>query len=156
MLKINIIAVGKNKEKWIDESVQHYSRLLSKYTSLSFIYIPDVKKSKKTAASESVRKETRLIQARLGSGYQIALSDKGRLLDSLQFANLISELMHLSGGTVDFIIGGPCGLDKSLMKTCHDVISLSPMTVSHQLIRPVLMEQLFRAFSIITGGKYHK
>nr|MBN2277896.1 23S rRNA (pseudouridine(1915)-N(3))-methyltransferase RlmH [candidate division Zixibacteria bacterium] len=156
MLKINIIAVGKNKETWVEEAINHYLKLLARHASVSFIYIPDLKKSRELDNPELPRLEAPLIFKKIKSSCTVALVDKGKTYTSEEFAEYISGLMMTSGGSVDFIIGGIHGLDKSILITCRETLSLSPMTMSHQLIRPVLLEQLYRAFSILSGGKYHK
>jgi 23S rRNA (pseudouridine1915-N3)-methyltransferase len=156
MLKINIIVVGKNKDTWVDDAVGHYEKLLKKFVKLSFDYIPDIKKSSSLSENEIKKQEATRIINKLGSGYKIALSDNGHKYDSEEFAKYLSKLMQVSGGIIEFIIGGAYGLDASIINKCDSVVSLSPMTMSHQLIRPVLLEQLYRGFSILSGGKYHK
>ncbi|UCD95293.1 MAG: 23S rRNA (pseudouridine(1915)-N(3))-methyltransferase RlmH [Candidatus Zixiibacteriota bacterium] len=156
MFKINIIALGKNKEGWVDWAVAHYLKLLKKYAAVELVYIPDVKKSKNLPETEIRRKEARLIENRSTSKCRVALWNKGRRLDSVGFAEYLSNLMLDARGPVDFIIGGVCGLDESLLESCDETISLSPMTLSHQIVRPVLLEQLYRALSILAGDKYHK
>jgi len=156
MLKIKIITIGKNKDSWIDDSIAHYEKLLKKYAKLTFENISDIKKSSSLSEKEIKNQEAIKLRKQIGSGYKIALSDKGRKFNSEQFAEYLSKLMQLSGGTVEFIIGGAYGLDKSVINDCDDIVSLSPMTMSHQLVRPVLLEQLYRGFSILSGGRYHK
>ncbi len=156
MLKIKIIALGKNKETWVDDAIMHYEKLLRKFARLSFVYIPDIKKARGLSENEVKKQEALRLMKKLGSGYKVALSDRGRQYDSNEFAKYLSRLIQDSGGSVEFIIGGVYGLDKPIMDECRNIISLSPMTISHQLVRPVLLEQLFRGFSILSGGKYHK
>lgn len=156
MLKINVIAVGKSKEAWVEDAVNHYLKLLKKFARASFIYIPDIRKTKKITAAELMRLEAERIDRQLKSNCRLALSDKGQKFDSGQFSDFLSRLMKESDGTIDFIIGGIYGIDKSILESCRAVISLSPLTMSHQLIRPVLLEQLYRGFSILSGGNYHK
>ncbi len=156
MLKINIISIGKNKDQWVDEAISHYSKLLQKYTVLTFDFIPGKKLSKNLSELELSALEADLIKPRLKSRYQIALSDSGKPYNSIQFSKCLSTLPNNCFGSCDFIIGGIYGLDKSFLKSCHEIISLSPMTMSHQIIRPVLLEQLYRGFSILSGSKYHK
>jgi 23S rRNA (pseudouridine1915-N3)-methyltransferase len=156
MLRINVIAVGKNKERWVEEAIEHYLRLLKKYASVDFVCIPDIKKSRSRIPATIVSFEAEAIRKRFQAGCQIALSHEGRSLTSEQFADYMRQLMNTGGGSVDFIIGGAFGLHPSIPAECRDVISFSCMTISHQLIRPVLLEQLYRAFSILSGGKYHK
>jgi 23S rRNA (pseudouridine1915-N3)-methyltransferase len=156
MLKINIIAVGKNKDAWVDDAIRHYEKLLKKFVNLSFDFIPDIKKSPGIGENEIKKLEASKIIKKLRPGYKIALSDKGRKYNSEEFAKYLSKLMQKSGGTVEFIIGGVYGLDESIINECDVVVSLSPMTITHQLVRPILLEQLYRGFSILSGGKYHK
>lgn len=156
MLRINIIAVGKNKDRWVDDAVSHYLKLLKKHALVSINYIRDTRKTKSITVSDLKRREAEFINRISKADYKIALDVAGKMFDSQRFAKHISKLHTSSGGTIEFIIGGVHGLDASILNGCRESISLSPLTMSHQLIRPVLLEQLYRAFSIISGGKYHK
>ena len=156
MLKINIIVLGKNKDQWVADAIAHYLKLLKKYATVSFSYIPGKKLSDKLSDVEAMKLEADLIRKRLISRYQIALSEHGSTFTSEQFAGIMSNILKESGGACDFVIGGIYGLDKSFIKSCHRVLSLSPMTMSHQIVRPVFLEQLYRGFSILAGGKYHR
>jgi len=156
MLKINIIALGKNKDAWVDQSIAHYSRLLKKYADLSLVIVPELKKGKSLSRAELLRAEAERLTAAFRARYQVALWEGGKSLDSKRFAAFLGHLMEISGGSADFIIGGAFGLDKSILKRCRTVLSLSPLTMSHRLVRPVLLEQLYRGFSILSGGRYHK
>ena len=156
MFRINIIAVGKNKDDWVDGAVAHYLKLLQRYADVKFDIIPDIKKSKSLSSTELVDREEKQIEKHLKSNYAIALADKGRRFTSEQFAEYLTKIMQQSQGSVDFVIGGAYGLSDSFIKKCRAALSLSPMTMSHQLVRPVLLEQLYRGFSIISGTQYHK
>lgn len=156
MLKINIISIGKNKDQWVDRAILHYSKLLKKYAVITFDFIPGKKLSKNLSEKELCALEAELIKPKLKSRYQIALSDKGQLYDSQQFSKWLSVLPNQCLGSCDFIIGGIFGLDQTFLKSCQKIISLSPLTMSHQIIRPVLLEQLYRGFSILSGSKYHR
>jgi len=156
MFRINIITLGKNKDNWVEEAVAHYHKLLKKYADVQFDFIPDIKKSKNLSREELIGLEEKVIEKHLKSNYAIALSDKGRRFSSEQFADYLSKMMPQSRGSADFVIGGIYGLSDRFIKSCQSVLSLSPMTMSHQLVRPVLLEQLYRGFSIISGTQYHK
>ncbi len=156
MLKINILTIGKNKDDWVTDSIAHFIKLLKKYAIVEIVYIPEVKNSGKLPEIELKRAEETVFNNHSKAGFKIALTDRGSSYDSMQFSKLINKLLQNSGGSVDFIIGGIYGLSDSFIKSCHQTLSLSPMTMSHQLIRPVLIEQLYRGFSILSGGKYHK
>ncbi|PKK83502.1 MAG: 23S rRNA (pseudouridine(1915)-N(3))-methyltransferase RlmH [candidate division Zixibacteria bacterium HGW-Zixibacteria-1] len=156
MFRINITTLGKNKDKWVDEAVAHYLKLLKKYADIQIYYLPDVKNSKSLSKAELIDREQVIFEKNLKSDYIIALSDKGRSFNSEKFAEFLSRLERDSRGSADFIIGGVYGLSSQFIDNCQSVLSLSPMTMSHQLVRPVLLEQLYRGFSILAGGSYHK
>jgi 23S rRNA (pseudouridine1915-N3)-methyltransferase len=156
MLKINIITIGKNKEVWVDKAVDHYHKYLKKYATLAMTYLPDIKDAKNLSQQELMLAEADLLERKVKSKFRIALSDRGRKYRSEEFAEWLSGLTMNSGGSCDFIIGGIYGLHERILKSSREIISLSPMTMSHQLVRVVLLEQLFRGFSIISGDKYHK
>ncbi|MFH2035501.1 MAG: 23S rRNA (pseudouridine(1915)-N(3))-methyltransferase RlmH [Candidatus Zixiibacteriota bacterium] len=156
MLKINILTIGKNKDAWVVDSINHFLKLLQKFSVVNIIYIPEIKNSKNLSEIELKRAEEAAIESYIKSNYKIALTDRGRSYNSVQFSEFLNNLNQSSGGSVDFIVGGIYGLSDKLIKSCHQTLSLSPMTMSHQLIRPVLLEQLYRGFSILAGGKYHK
>ncbi|UCD18510.1 MAG: 23S rRNA (pseudouridine(1915)-N(3))-methyltransferase RlmH [Candidatus Zixiibacteriota bacterium] len=156
MFKIHLIAVGKNKERWVREGVAHYAKLLGKFTDLSIICIPEIRKTKNISETEVIRREIPLIEKRLSLPYRIALAQTGKAYDSHRLARQLSKILTGHGGGCDVIIGGAYGLHRNIIEDCHEVLSLSPMTMSHQLIRVVFLEQLYRAFSILAGGKYHK
>ncbi len=155
MFRVQVIAVGKNKDRWVDDAVTHYSTLLKKYISLDFTCTSEIKKTKNITEADVMKREAPFIKKHLSAAYAIALTERGRSVDSRTLAKEFNRLMQRHGGC-DILIGGAYGLDKALMAECDDRLSLSPLTMSHQLVRPVLLEQLYRAFSILAGGKYHK
>jgi len=156
MFRINIIAVGKNKDDWVESAVGHYLKLLKKFAQVSIDYIPDIKKAKSLSDKEIKKAEASLVSEKMKSAYNIALSDKGRSYDSTAFARRLENIFRQSAGSCNIIIGGVYGLDGSILDASQEIISLSPLTMSHQLIRLVLLEQLYRGFTIILGGNYHK
>jgi 23S rRNA (pseudouridine1915-N3)-methyltransferase len=155
MFHINILAIGKNKEQWLDASITHYLTLLKKYAAVEMIYIPDAKNTKNMSAMELKKAEAIIFNKYGKSDDRIALSDRGKIFDSIQFSSFLMQLMQKTNG-VEFLIGGIYGLDDSILKDSKQILSLSPMTFSHQLVRPILLEQLYRGLSIISGSSYHK
>ncbi len=155
MLNIRIIAVGKDKEKWVHDGCAHYQKLLSRYASVTINIIPSAKQP--SLPREQIKQEEgkRILKA-LDKGTVIALADSGKQTDSKGFAVLLEKLQQTSGGTVSFILGGAFGLDKAVYDRADSILSLSSLTFSHQLVRQVLLEQLYRGFSIIYGTDYHK
>lgn len=159
MLNINIICIGKIKEKYLKDALNEYSKRLSKYCKLNFIELPDEKipdKLNNSLENEIKSKEcNNIINHIKKDSYVIALDLNGKQFTSEEFAekidNLSMETSHLT-----FIIGGSLGLTKELLDICHLKICFSKMTFPHQLIRVFLLEQIFRAFKIQKGETYHR
>jgi 23S rRNA (pseudouridine1915-N3)-methyltransferase len=156
LLKIHIIAVGEDKSRWVSEGISHFEKLLSRYAQIKWTIVRSGGKSSAQSPAEIRAAEKLLIQKHLAGGAVIALSDSGKKFDSPEFANKLEKLSTQSRGEIKFVIGGPFGLDKSILDTADEVISLSSLTFSHQIVRIVLLEQLFRAFSILHHTDYHK
>lgn len=156
MLRIEIIAIGRDKEVWVTQAARHYQKLLSRYADVSLKAIAPPRRSESHSPSEIRSAEAVLIGNNLGKGYTVALSDAGKKLDSAQMAKWLEKLQLVSHGHVNFIIGGPHGLDAGFVDRCDFVLSLSPLTFPHQLVRIILLEQLYRSFSILHGTDYHK
>ena len=156
MIKIIITAIGKDKDPWVAEASAHYAKLLSKYAEITLNTLPSIKKTAKLSPAEIMRGESLLLEKHLNKTYTIALADFGKKMDSHAFAKWLEKLMTRSQGTVNFIIGGAYGIHQDILDRADETISLSPLTFSHQLVRPVLLEQLFRSFSILNNTDYHK
>ena len=156
MLKIRIVAIGEDKDDWITEGCKHYIKLLKKYTVIEQVTVSSPKHSASLSLDEIKRLEAKAIEALKVKGMLVALSDSGKSCDSASFAKLLERWQTTSGGTVTFLIGGPYGLDTSLLKSADLALSLSPLTFSHQLVRLVLFEQLYRGFTILHNTSYHK
>ena len=101
-------------------------------------------------------REARKIESKLKGGYLIILDTNGRDFDTRSFAKEIQRLENRGTSIFEFVIGGPYGLDKSFKQKADLLLSLSPLTMSHQIVRGVLLEQLYRIFNINAGGSYHK
>ncbi|PWB74944.1 23S rRNA (pseudouridine(1915)-N(3))-methyltransferase RlmH [candidate division GN15 bacterium] len=156
MLKIRIIAIGEPKDQWIADGCEHYTKLISRWARVETKILPSPKGASSLPPAQIMEREAERIARELGKGKTIALSDRGKRFDSAGFAKAIRSLELTSGGTVTFLIGGPYGLAPRLIDAADDVYSLSPLTFSHQLARIVLLEQLYRAYTIIHGTAYHK
>ena len=156
MLKIRLLAIGDDKDRWVTEAVMHYIKLISKYASVEINFLPSPKASSSLSPDEIKRQEATVFKECLSRGLTVALSDSGRSFDSTAFAKQIERWQVSSGGIVTFVIGGPFGLDKSLLESADMLLSLSPLTFSHQLVRLVLLEQIFRGFTILHNTGYHK
>ena len=155
MLTIDLIAVGKVKSPWIIDGVAHYAKLLSKFATLNIVEVRDAA-VKSISVQEALASEAEYIRKHLADrAIPILLDAAGKRRDSEQLADDLRKL-QLSTSRIQFIIGGPFGIDRALKKTIKESLSLSALTLPHELCRIVLLEQLYRAFSILHGSKYHK
>lgn len=159
MLSINIICVGKIKEKFFNSAIDEYSKRLSKYCKLEITQLPDEKipdKVNENIINEIKEKEcNNIINHIKKDSYVIALDLKGSELDSIQFSKKIDSI-SIQHSKITFIIGGSLGLTNNLLKIADESVCFSKMTFPHQLIRIFLIEQIYRAFKISNNENYHK
>ena len=159
MLSINIVCVGKIKEKYLQDAINEYSKRLSKYCKLSIIEVSDEKipdKINDNLKNDIMEKECAKILSHIKKdSYVIALDLTGSQLSSTDFSRKIDDLT-MNNSNITFVIGGSLGLTNSFLHSCNFKICFSKMTFPHQLIRVFLLEQIFRAFKISNGETYHR
>jgi 23S rRNA (pseudouridine1915-N3)-methyltransferase len=158
MIKINLVVVGKTKYDWLTQGIRHYQKLLKKYqVDLKFNVVRDEKIDQKKDSELVLDKEgERIFRYLSQDSYRIVLDVSGKTISSQGLAQILTDQLNKGKSEFVFIIGGPLGLSEKIVKNCQFRLSLSRMTFTHQLSRLVLSEQIFRAFSIIKGDKYHK
>lgn len=156
LLKLRIVAIGKDKQSWVSDGISHYLKLLSKYADVEIRPVADTRETASLSPNEIKAKQAAQLEKGIGKGPTIALSDSGQEYDSIAFSKLLERAQITSGGAVTFLIGGPYGLDDSIIERADYVLSLSRLTFSHQVVRLVLLEQLYRGFTILAGTNYHK
>jgi len=155
-MKIKLIVIGKTKSKFLLDGENEYQKRLKHYCKFSELIIPDIKNARKLSKKELKEKEGNLILESLkNSDYVILLDDKGLALTSIEFSELLNKKMVSSTNELIFIIGGAFGFSESVYKRADAKLSLSKMTFSHQMVRMIFKEQLYRAFTILKGEKYH-
>lgn len=141
---------------WVDEAVREYSKRLSESASLNLIEIPLLRRGKSTDLSRILEKEMQTMRAAIPHGARlIALDIQGESFTSEALALKIKKLQHISSHLC-FLIGGPEGLSPELLTLCDERWSLSQLTLPHPLARIILLETLYRAYSIINNHPYHK
>ncbi|MCR5829474.1 MAG: 23S rRNA (pseudouridine(1915)-N(3))-methyltransferase RlmH [Lachnospiraceae bacterium] len=159
-MHIKILTVGKIKENFYVKAIEEYSKRLSKYCRLEIAEVDD----EPASGSESTRMED-IVKAAEGGrllrhigvdSYVIALAIEGKKMDSVKFSKKIEELGVTGKSDVTFVIGGSLGLDKEILKRADMLLSFSDMTFPHQLMRVILLEQIYRAFRIMRNEPYHK
>jgi len=154
--KIKIIALGRDKDQWVSDGCAHYTKLLSRWVRIDWRIINNAKIPSSLSPAEIMKAEAELITNELPSRGLIALTDSGRQFDSIAFSNELQKWQTNYGAELTFLIGGAYGIDPNLLNRADIRLSLSQLTYSHQLVRLVLTEQLYRSFSILNGTDYHK
>lgn len=157
MVKINIVAVGKVKERYFQDGINEYLKRLSRYAKVSVIEIKEKNITTEPNSAEILeilKREGEDIKKEL-KGHVVAMAIEGKKHSSESLASFIEKAKNLRG-EITFVIGGSYGLDESVKKMADDRISVSDMTFPHTLLRLMLVEQIYRAFTILEDGKYHK
>lgn len=150
---IEFIFTGKTSEKWIEEACTHFLNRINRYAKAE---IKVVNSSTSQSTTVQKKKEAEKILEKKGpKDFIILLDELGKQFTSDQFAGEVEKFINSGKAKVIFIIGGPFGSDNTLMKRADIVLSFSKMTFTHQMIRPILLEQVYRAFTILKNEKYH-
>lgn len=159
-MQYTILCVGKIKEKFYSQAVLEYSKRLSRYAKIEIVEVPDEKTpdSASDLQEEQIRKREgdRLLGKLKDSMYVIALDLQGKEYDSVSFAEHLGECMLQGRSHLVFVIGGSLGLHKCVLERCDESISFSHFTFPHQLMRVILLEQIYRANRILHHEPYHK
>lgn len=159
-MKITVISVGKLKEKYLKDAIAEYAKRLGKYCKLELLEVADEKipENAGNAAEESVRAKEgeRILKFVRDDVYIITLEINGAQLSSERLAERIENLGIQGRSHIIFIIGGSIGLGKEVCERSDFSLSFSKMTFPHQLMRVILLEQIYRSFRIINGEPYHK
>lgn len=159
-MNIRIVAVGKIKEKYIQEGIKEFSKRLSRYCNLDVVEIDDEKAPENLSEKEMEivkNKEGERILSKIPqNAYIIALAIEGKQLSSEALAERIEELMVNGTNDICFVIGGSLGLSTDVMNRSNYKLSFSKMTFPHQMMRLILLEQVYRGFRIMKGEPYHK
>ena len=159
-MKIKCIAVGKVKEKFYRQAIEEFQKRLSKYCKLEIIEVADEKTPDKAGVKiEEQIKATegeRILKYIRENDYVMALAIKGKELESEKLAEKIEKLGISGHSSIAFVIGGSLGLACDVLKRADYQLSFSAMTFPHQLMRVILLEQVYRSFRIINGEPYHK
>ncbi|MBM7609472.1 23S rRNA (pseudouridine1915-N3)-methyltransferase [Lysinibacillus composti] len=159
-MNITIISVGKLKEKYLKMGIDEYVKRLGSYAKIDLVEVADEKAPEQLSEAEMdivKRKEGERILAKINDGvHVIALAIDGKVKSSEELAENIESLMTYGTSKIAFIIGGSLGLHEDVLKRADDKLSFGKMTLPHQLMKLVLVEQIYRSFRIIKGEPYHK
>ncbi|REI03418.1 23S rRNA (pseudouridine(1915)-N(3))-methyltransferase RlmH [Staphylococcus felis] len=159
-MKITIVAVGKLKEKYWKQAIAEYEKRLSAYTKIDIVEVPDEKApenmSEKEIEQVKAKEGERILAKIKPQSTVITLEIKGKMLGSEELAKELDQRMIQGASDFTFVIGGSNGLHDTVLQRSNFALSFSKMTFPHQMIRVVLLEQIYRAFKINRGEAYHK
>lgn len=154
-MKIKIICLGKTKQKFIEEGIKEYQKRISKYTKLDWQILPDVKLTGSKTIEIVKDQEAEILEKSFpASSFIIVLDENGKEFSSEKIAKFIEDKLTFRKDLI-FVIGGVYGLSKRILKRADLILSFSRFTFTHQMIRFLLVEQLYRSFTIIKNKKYH-
>lgn len=155
-MKITLLVVGRTVEKHYIAGINDYLERTKHFISFDMEVIPELKNTKSLTMEQQKEKEGELILKSLQPGDVVVLLDEGgKEFRSVEFASWIEKKMHTVNKRLVFIIGGPYGFSSKVYQAAQEKISLSKMTFSHQMIRLIFVEQVYRAMTILNGGPYH-
>lgn len=155
-MKIKLVQVGKSNKSYLRDSLPEFYKRIKKYCDIEEVVVKDQGGSGKTSADVVKKKEGELILKALdGQGYVVLLDEKGKDWNSRQLAGFVSERLMDGTKNLYFVVGGAFGFSDQVYQRANMKLRLSSMTFSHQLIRLILAEQLYRAFTIVNGHPYH-
>ena len=155
-MKIVLLVVGKTTESYFVQGIEEYSKRLAHYVPFELTVIPELRNTKSLSTDQQKEREADLILKSLQPGdYLVLLDEHSREFTSLQFASYLEKKMANIAKRLVFVVGGPYGFSNRVYQAAQEKISLSKMTYSHQMIRLIFTEQLYRAMTILNNEPYH-
>lgn len=155
-MKLRILSIGKTNESYLRTGIDEYLKRLKHYISVEWMEKDGIKKSKKLSVEEVKRAEKEIVLKELKPNERLILLDEnGKQFTSEKFSAHLEKMISHHNSDILFVIGGAYGFDLELHQRCNEEIALSKMTFSHQMVRLFLVEQFYRAFTIMRGEPYH-
>jgi len=155
-VKIQLTLISKTNQDYLKQGVAEYLKRLQHYCKLEYLEIPDIKNAKNLSQSEIKKKEGEKIITGIDRGDTLILLDEnGKSFSSIDFSKQIAKWQNQSIKRLHFVIGGAYGFDQAVLDRAQSKLSLSAMTFSHQMVRLIFLEQLYRAHTILKGEPYH-
>lgn len=155
-MKVTLIYIGKTNQNFVKEGFEMYKKRIVHYTNFTEIVIADIKNPKNLSAEQLKTQEGEALLKKIeNTDFVVLLDEKGKTFTSVKFANWIENKMIQSTKNLVFVIGGAFGFSDEVYQRADSKLRLSDMTFSHQIIRAIFAEQIYRAFTIIKGEKYH-
>lgn len=155
-MRITLTLVGKTDQEFFVQAIEEYRKRITRYCKFEIKTIPEPRNTKSMPVEVQLQKEAEaIVPLTQGVAEVILLDEHGQEFNSVDFASFVEKRINTGQRDILFVIGGPYGFAEKVKKMAHTRISLSRLTFSHQLVRVIFMEQLFRAFTIIKGEPYH-
>ena len=155
-MKIALLQTGKTSEKYLTEGITVFEERLRKYSAFEIFTIPDIRNTRNMTAQEQMGREGEQILRFLRlDDYMVILDRKGKEFSTLEFSSWLEKMFMLQKKRIVFVIGGAWGFSEEIRKKADMILSLSRLTFSHQIVRLLFLEQLYRAFTVIKGEPYH-
>lgn len=155
-MKVKFICIGKTGKSFLEEGENEYLKRLKHYIPVERIEIPDLKNAKKLTFEQIKEQEGKEILAKVQAGdHLILLDERGDFYSSVQFSTFLQQKFNSGGKAIAFVVGGAYGFSDEVYQAATGKISLSKMTFSHQMVRMIFFEQLYRAMTILRGEPYH-
>ena len=155
-MKITLLTVGKTDKDWVKQGIDIYASRMKHYFPFSIVEIPELKNASSLSQDQIKTKEGELILKNVKPADDVILLDeRGREFSSMEFAKVLQDKISYTGKDIVFVIGGAYGFSDAVRQRSNSKISLSRMTFSHQMVRAIFVEQLYRAFTIMKGEPYH-
>ena len=156
MMKVKFLVIGKTTDKYLLPGIEEYNKRLARYCNYQYCEIQGARIGKSATANETKRKEEEIILSKLdNSDFLVLMDEKGKEFTSRGFGEFLNNHQMIGTKNVLFLIGGAYGFSETIYKRANAKIALSQMTFTHQMVRLIFTEQLYRAFTITKGEKYH-
>jgi 23S rRNA (pseudouridine1915-N3)-methyltransferase len=156
-MNIKLTVIGKTEEKHLIEAVETYTKRLKHYINFEILYLPDIKGVKNLSPLEIKTKEGEMLLKHMEKyDRNILFDERGKQFTSIEFSQYLQKQMNQGIKNLNFIVGGAYGFSEEVYKASNDKVSISKMTFSHQMIRLLITEQIYRAFTILNNEPYHK
>ncbi len=155
-MKISLLVIGKTNSSYLAQGIEEYVKRVSHYVPFELKVLPDIKTSKAMTQERQKELEGQAMLAAVQPGdYVVLLDERGKEMTSRQFAQYIDKKMVMLPKSLIFIIGGPYGFSQDVYSRANELLSLSKMTFSHEMVRLFITEQIYRAMTILRGEPYH-
>jgi 23S rRNA (pseudouridine1915-N3)-methyltransferase len=155
-MKIALLQTGKTSERYLNEGITMFEERIRKYSTFEILTVPDLRRTRNLPAQEQkIREGEQILRFFRNDDYIVILDEKGKEFSTIEFSSWLEKIFMLQKKRIVFVIGGAWGFSEEILKKADMSVSLSRLTFSHQMVRLLFLEQLYRAFTVIKGEPYH-